>query len=104
MSLISKNLKNVFLCDLLTQKEDGSIGIKYGANSGGYESNVYFVTKDGGALSIQTVIAELRFVDFSDEDDAQWFITGYDVNYEDHDLYDSHTGELIPAAYEEESE
>lgn len=104
MSLISKNLKNVFLCDLLTQKEDGSIGINYGANSGGYESNVYFITKDGGALSIQTVIAELPFVDFSDEDDYQWFITGYEVNYENHDLYDDHTGELIPAAYEEETE
>jgi hypothetical protein len=104
MSLISKNLKNVFLCDLLTQKEDGSIRINYGYNSGGYESNVYFVTKDGGALSINTVIAELALVDFSDEDDSQWYITGYDVNYENHDLYDDHTGELIPAAYEEETE
>lgn len=104
MSLISKNLKNVFLCDLLTQKEDGSIRINYGYNSGGYESNVYFVTKDGGALSINTVIAEFALVDFSDEDDSQWYITGYDVNYENHDLYDDHTGELIPAAYEEETE
>ena len=76
---------------------DGSI--KYGANSGGYESFVYFITSDGGTLAIQTVIDELDSTDFTDPHDPQWHIIGAGVNYEDHDLIDDHTNKPIPAAY-----
>jgi len=102
MTTITNNLKNPKLAELLRVDEDGNVKINFGYNSGGYESNVFFLTQDGGVLGIQTVIDEISKVDFNDPDDSQWFIVGYDVNYEDHELYDSHTGNLIEAAYEEE--
>ncbi|MCK0441185.1 hypothetical protein MUG78_17440 [Gordonia alkaliphila] len=94
-----KNLASEHLKGLLAMEADGRVRIEYGFNSGGYESNVYFVTKDGGCLHIDTVIAEIDEVDFTDPDDSQWFIIGSDVNYEDGELYDAHTNALIPAAY-----
>lgn len=79
---------------------DGSI--KYGFNSGGYESNAYFITADGGTLAINTVISEIDKVDFCDDCDPQWHIVHHGVNYEEPDLLDSHTGEPIPAAYSDD--
>ncbi|KXO93006.1 Uncharacterised protein (plasmid) [Tsukamurella tyrosinosolvens] len=98
MSIRSTNLAHSKIAELL-EECGGAVEIIYGFNSGGYESNVYFITADGGALGIDTVIAEIDQVDFTDEADRQWFIVGYQVNYEDHDLIDDHTGAKIPAAY-----
>lgn len=98
MSTRSDNLSHPKLAEMLEER-DGAVSIRYGFNSGGYENNVFFVTADGGALSIDTVIAEIDEVDFTDPSDRQWFVVGYDVNYEDSDLVDDHTGNLIPAAY-----
>ncbi|WP_336794189.1 hypothetical protein [Gordonia malaquae] len=98
MALIDTNLASPHLKDLL-RRDGKTVRIDYAANSGGYEANVYFTTKDGGALAIDTVIAEINEVDFTDESDGQWYIVGYDVNYEDASLVDDHTGKPIPAAY-----
>lgn len=101
MKLVEKNILNAELAKYL-KVENGQASINHGYNSGGYESYLYFITKDGGVLGIETVLEEINSVDFNDEDDSQWFIVGSAVNYEDHDLYDSHTDKLIPAAYEAE--
>lgn len=101
MKLVEKNILNAELAKYL-KVENGQVSIDYSYNSGGYESYLYFLTKDGGVLGVETVLEEIDSVDFNDEDDAQWFIIGSAVNYEDHELYDSHTSNLIPAAYEEE--
>lgn len=101
MKLVEKNILNAELAKYL-KVENGQASINFSYNSGGYESYLYFITKDGGVLGIDTILKEIDSVDFNDEDDSQWFIVGSAVNYEDHDLYDSHTNKLIPAAYEEE--
>lgn len=93
------NLKNQFIANAISINTNGTVGISYGYNSGGYESNQYFITKDGGVLAIQTVIDEIDNVDFNDEFDPQWYIVGVAVNYEDQDLWDSHNGCLIEPAY-----
>lgn len=71
-------------------------------NTGGYGSCTVFVTKDGGVLSLATVQEELKADRelFSDEYDPQWFIVASFVNWEDHNITDSHTGKLCPAVYE----
>lgn len=75
--------------------------INYAANSGGYEKFQYFICADGGTLSIGTVINEFNKVNFNDPDDKQWYIVGCEVNFENNDLYDDHTGLPIEPAYGE---
>lgn len=62
---------------------------------------LYFITADGGALSFQTVRDNLREVlsAIKHQDDPQWRVVVCEVNWEDTDLYDSHTGEEIESAY-----
>lgn len=98
ISTTQKNFENTFLAEVF-KITDGVVSINYGFNSGGYERFVYFVTADGGTLAINTVLNEFSKVDFNDEYDPQWYIVGYDVNYEDDDLYDDHTNEKIESAY-----
>lgn len=66
---------------------------------GGYP--VYFVTTDGAALSFDTVRAEWRNVVSSHLMDCHdgWHLAGIDVNWEDADLTDDHTGQAIESAY-----
>lgn len=97
MDLIDRNL-NGKLGEIL-RRDGSSAKISYGYNSGGYENFVYVITADGGVLAIDTVIAEIDKVDFTDESDPQWCVIGYEVNYEDDSLVDDHTSEKIPAAY-----
>lgn len=75
--------------------------INFSANGGGYEKFQYFICADGGTLSIGTVINEFHKVNFNDPDDKQWYIVAVDVNYENNDLYDDHTGLPIESAYGE---
>lgn len=102
MDLIDKNLaactQTGRLGDIL-ERDGSGVKIRYGANSGGAENYVFFVTADGECLHIDTVIDQIGEVDFTDPDDRQWFLVGYQVNYEDSDLTDAHTGQSIPAAY-----
>jgi hypothetical protein len=62
---------------------------------------MYFITSDGAALSFDTVRQNLRSVLDSVRHGSRdgWRVVACDVNYEDGDLYDEHTGEKIPAAY-----
>lgn len=66
---------------------------------GGYP--MYFITSDGGALSFATVRAEFRNIADSIRRNIRdgWFVVACDINYEDGDLIDDHTGEKIEVAY-----
>jgi hypothetical protein len=66
---------------------------------GGYQ--LFFITRDGAALSFAAVREQFRNVcwDFLEDASTGWRIDGLDINYEDADLRCDHTGELIPAAY-----
>ncbi len=82
---------------------DKDLTLNYGFNSGGYENYQFFITADGGILSLETVQDELKSDPalFDDEDDPQWYIVASNVNYEDNNLYCDHSNKLIPAAYED---
>lgn len=68
---------------------------------GGYP--LYFITSDGGALSFDTVRKNLRSVIWSirNQCDDGWRVVACDINYEDAELTDDHTGEQIESAYAE---
>jgi len=68
---------------------------------GGYP--LYFITSDGGALSFATVQKNLRRVlsSIRDQSSDGWQVVACDVNWEDAELFDDHTGEKIPSAYAE---
>lgn len=100
LSTAENNMLNPFLQTSLNF--DGFHGvpcINYGYNSGGYEKYQYFITADGGVLSIGTVINEFHNVNFNDPDDKQWYIVGVDINYENTSLIDDHTGDYIETAF-----
>ena len=101
LSNAQNNFENEFIAGAI-KCNDGIPCINYGFNSGGYERYQYFVTADGGCLSIGTIINEFHKVNFNDPNDPQWYIVGIDVNYENYDLIDDHTGEHIEAAYEDD--
>ena len=71
---------------------------------GGYPR--YFITADGAALSFATVRANWRDVVASyiyDSPRSGWHVVATDINWEDTDLTDDHTGERIPSAYSEDA-
>jgi len=71
---------------------------------GGYP--LYFITDDGGSLSFGTVRREFRLVADAvrrRDNTGGWRVIACDVNWEDDDLTDDHTGERIESAYGEES-
>jgi hypothetical protein len=69
---------------------------------GGYP--LYFVCADGEALSFATVRAEwptiCRAIMFPGSN-RQWEIVALEINYENENLVDAHTGEAIESAYGE---
>lgn len=70
---------------------------------GGY--TIYFVTDDGGALSFATAWNERASIAraiIDDDKTGGWKVIGYDVNWEDADLTDAHTGNRIESAYAED--
>jgi hypothetical protein len=69
---------------------------------GGYP--IFFVTADGGALSFATVWEERKIIAraIADGDDAQWRVVASDVNWEDAELFDDHSGNRIESAYAED--
>ncbi|AFV81335.1 hypothetical protein F862_gp103 [Vibrio phage vB_VpaS_MAR10] len=104
--LVTKNQRELleqrsqnFTCDYIRGFFHPDMSINYGFNSGGYENHAFFITKDGGALSIKAVQENIDSVDFTDESDPQWFIIGGDVNHENDDLYCDHTSEKIEPMY-----
>lgn len=70
---------------------------------GGYP--LFFYTADGGALSFETAWSERNeiFSALRDNDrGGGWYVIGQEVNWEDPELLDSHTGERIESAYAED--
>jgi hypothetical protein len=67
---------------------------------GGYP--LFFITADGGALSFATVRNEWRCIvraHLYNDRRCGWFVEGADINWDDSDLTDDHTGERIQSAY-----
>ena len=69
---------------------------------------LYFLTADGGTLKPSTVRANIGTVARATRDyfrrrygDPSWAIVGLDINWEDPDMYDDHTGARIASAYAE---
>ena len=65
---------------------------------------LFFITSDGGALAFNTVRKNLRSVldSIRTKCDDGWRVVACEVNYEDAELYDDHTGEKIESAYGED--
>jgi len=72
---------------------------------GGYPT--YFITDDGQALSHEAALANRELIedairehlDSGGKDD--WLVIALEINWEDPDLFCSHTGERIMSAYAE---
>ena len=66
---------------------------------GGYP--LYFVTKDGGVLSFESVRNNLFEVlsAIKDQDDPQWEVISLEINYVDNNLYCDYSSDLILSAY-----
>lgn len=71
---------------------------------GGYP--LYFITRDGAALSFEAVQEQFRNVvwDHLNHASTGWRIDGSAVNYEDADLFCDHTGKRIPSAYGDDTD
>jgi|SRR3990172_3436007 len=65
---------------------------------------VFFVTSDGGALSFATAWNERSQIVQSilDKSNDGWRVVAADVNWEDADLIDDHSGMRIESAYAED--
>lgn len=66
---------------------------------GGYP--LYFITSDGAALAFDTVRKEFKcIVDAIRRKHSNgWRVVACDINWEDAELFDAHTGKRIESAY-----
>lgn len=64
---------------------------------------VYFICNDGEALSFAAAKENRRLILESIRDDSRdgWQVIAAEINWEDIDLYCSHSGETIESAYGE---
>ena len=69
----------------------------YYAWPGGYP--LFYTTEDGGILCPKCCNENNELL--NDEFDKQWFVIGYEVNWEDGELYCDHCYEKIESAYDE---
>lgn len=74
---------------------------------GGYP--LYFVAGDGEALSFKTARDNFRGIVYAIQNNNirphdGWNVVGCEINYEDTDLFDAHTGEKIESAYGDDAE
>lgn len=60
---------------------------------------LYYLAKDGGVLSAEAV--EENIDQCCDPDEPQWYVVAYDTNYDNPELYCSHTNKRIESAYAE---
>ena len=67
---------------------------------------LFFLTSDGGTLDPRTVREEIWTIARAVRDDVNdgWRVVAVDVNWENPDMYDDHTGERIESAYAEPEE
>lgn len=87
-----------------TVQEFGAV-LKQGpyAWPGGYP--IYFMTEDGAYISFANAWKERAGIARAiiDKDKSSgWRVVGYDVNWEDPELFDDHTGSRIESAYAED--
>lgn len=84
--------------------QDVKAALRAGAHAwpGGYP--LYFLTRDGAALSFEGARDAWREIvrEFMDDTSTGWRVEGVDVNWEDGALTCDHTGKRIPSAYAEE--
>lgn len=98
MSFMSSDIKTVY--DFLDALENGPY-----AWPGGYP--IYFVMSDGEALSFNTANEKQDLIIAALEDGDKtggWMVIGADINWEDDDLIDAHSGEKIECAYCEDED
>lgn len=72
---------------------------------GGYP--VYFIAADGEALSFKAVKENQALVTEAMNNsgtDKQWEVIGYQINWEDENLYCAHSNDLIECAYPSDKE
>lgn len=72
---------------------------------GGYP--YYFLCSDGEALSFKAAQENaglIRDAIIANDGSGGWRVLGMDINWEDNDLYCSHTNNKIESAYGEEDE
>ncbi len=70
---------------------------------GGYPR--YFITSDGDALSFKSAQENaglIRDAIIADDTQSGWRVCAVAINWEDADMFCSHSGELIESAYGEE--
>jgi hypothetical protein len=86
--------------------QDFGLALKAGpyTSPGGYP--IYFVTEDGGALSFATAWNERANIAQAivSGADPQWRVIGWDVNWEDAELYDDPTQNRIASAYADDDD
>lgn len=61
----------------------------------------FFYTEDGQALSFDSAHENVFLIAraIRDNNDKQWRVIGMEINWENNDLYCSHSGEKIESAY-----
>jgi hypothetical protein len=70
---------------------------------GGYP--LFFVTADGEALAFSTAWEERSIIVqalLNNDQRGGWYVIGTDINWEDPELMDDHTGKRIESAYAED--
>ena len=82
---------------MITQPEDIKSWIKEGKLPYGGPYEMFYVTSGGNALCAKCANENIELL--SDPYDEQWYVIGYDVNYEDKALYCEHCGEQIEPEY-----
>lgn len=99
---IAKVINDQKVWDLLKHNEvdpikpyDVITEMDYYAWPGGYP--LYYITKDCEVLCPKCVNENLELL--TDEDDPQWYVIGYEINYEDNSLSCDHCSERIERAY-----
>lgn len=69
---------------------------------GGYP--LYYVVKDCAALCPECANEAYLANLCEDEEDSQWYLIGYDINWEDNSLYCEHCNKVIDSAYGNDKE
>ncbi len=98
MNTLDKNIANKHLSNLFHLDANGDVQITRWNDGDASDEFVFFTLKDFGLLSIETVHDLFNVIDFNDPSVPEWFITRWEINYEDTDLWDDHTARHIPYA------
>jgi hypothetical protein len=92
-------------CREITNTHELRATLRAGPYAWPHDYRMYFLTSDGSALSFATVRAEYRVISRAvrmRDCCSGWNVVACEINHEDANLIDEHTGELIESAYCEE--